>query len=189
MKNRSNTRLFSQIFWISHETYLSALSRQTQAHPRLSRPHENSRRPQGSARSPRQRPRSPRCLNSVVLPQGAPILARRLPKSSRLNDSKVFVRLLHGRRRGGDCLEIAVGPNAGDGPRLGVVVGKKNLSGAVDRNALKRIVREAFRERRKELPSCDIMIRLRQSLKGQARELWRPRVASAVKILLAGVRP
>lgn len=80
---------------------------------------------------------------------------------------------------------MAVGSNAGAGPRLGVVVGKKNLPGAVDRNALKRIVREAFRDRRNELPSCDIMIRLRQSLKGQARPVWRKRVADAVQVLLA----
>lgn len=95
---------------------------------------------------------------------------------------------MHGRRRGGDCLEIAVGRNAGEGPRLGIVVGKKNLPGAVDRNALKRIVREAFRERRSELPACDIMIRLRQSLKGQARSVWRHRVADAVKTLLGEAR-
>jgi ribonuclease P protein component len=74
------------------------------------------------------------------------------------------------------------------GPRLGIVVGKKNLPSAVDRNALKRIVREAFRERRSVLPPCDIMIRLRQSLKGQARPVWRYRVADAVKILLAEAR-
>lgn len=80
---------------------------------------------------------------------------------------------------------MAVGSNGGAGPRLGVVVGKKNLPGAVDRNALKRIVREAFRERRNELSSCDVMIRLRQSLRGQARPVWRRRVADAVKTLLA----
>jgi ribonuclease P protein component len=96
--------------------------------------------------------------------------------------------LLHGRRRPGDCLEIAVGRNAGEGARLGIVVGKKNLPGAVDRNALKRIVREAFRERRAGMPSCDIMIRLRQSLKGQPRAMWRQRVAEAVQALLAGAK-
>lgn len=88
----------------------------------------------------------------------------------------------------GGCLEIAVGRNDGTGARLGIVVGKKNLPAAVDRNALKRILREAFRERRAELPSCDIMIRLRQSLKGQERPLWRQRVTEAAKTLLVGVK-
>ena len=117
------------------------------------------------------------------------VSARRLPKSSRLNDSKVFVRLLHGRRRGSDCLEMAAARNAGEGPRLGIVVGKKNLPGAVERNTLKRIVREAFRERRVELPSLDIMIRLRQSLRGQVLAAWRPQVAKAVRALLAQAKP
>lgn len=67
-------------------------------------------------------------------------------------------------------------------------MGKKNLPGAVDRNTLKRIVREAFRERRSDLPPWDIMIRLRQSLKGQPRSVWRQRVADAVKTLLAEAR-
>ena len=97
----------------------------------------------------------------------------------------MFARLLHGRRRAGDCLEIAVGRNGGEGPRLGIIVGKKNLPAAVDRNALRRIVREAFRQRRPELPSCDIMVRLRHSLKGLARPLWRRRVTEAVQNLLA----
>ncbi|MBK7473880.1 MAG: ribonuclease P protein component [Betaproteobacteria bacterium] len=127
-------------------------------------------------------------MSSAVPPLGPPVSSRRLPKSSRLNDSKVFVRLLSGRRRAGDCLEIAVGKNAVERARLGIIVGKKNLPRAVDRNTLKRIVREAFRERRSELPPCDIMIRLRQSLKGQAQALWKPRVAEAVKVLLAGAR-
>ena len=188
MKNRSNTRLFSKNYWISHETYLSTVRGQAQAHARLSCPDEIRRGPQGSARASRQRPRSTRRLNCAVLSLGPLASTRRLPKSSRLNDSKVFARLLQSRRRVADCLEIAVGRNAGEGPRLGFVVGKKNLSGAVDRNALKRIVREAFRECRCELPSCDILIRLRQSLKGQARSIWRLRVANAVKVLLAGAK-
>ncbi|MEP7084391.1 MAG: ribonuclease P protein component [Betaproteobacteria bacterium] len=119
---------------------------------------------------------------------GPSVPARRLPKSSRLNDSKVFARLLQGRRRAGDCLEIAFGRNAGEGPRLGIIVGKKNLPAAVDRNALRRIVREAFRQSRAELPSYDIMVRLRHSLKGLARPLWRHRVALAVQTLLAEAR-
>ena len=98
------------------------------------------------------------------------------------------MRLLSGRRRAGDCLEIAVGKNAVECARLGIVVGKKNLPRAVDRNTLKRIVREAFREHRSALPPCDIMIRLRQSLKGQSQAMWKPRVAEAAKVLLAGAR-
>jgi ribonuclease P protein component len=44
--------------------------------------------------------------------------------------------------------------------RLGVVVGKKLLKRAVDRNRLKRIVREQFRLVRKDLPPVDLIVRL-----------------------------
>ncbi len=44
--------------------------------------------------------------------------------------------------------------------RLGLVVGKKLLKHAVDRNRLKRIVREQFRLRRPALPVMDLVVRL-----------------------------
>ena len=44
--------------------------------------------------------------------------------------------------------------------RLGLVVGKKLLKRSVDRNRLKRILREQFRCMRPDLPSCDFVVRL-----------------------------
>ena len=44
--------------------------------------------------------------------------------------------------------------------RLGLVVGKKQLKRAVDRNRVKRIVRENFRLQRANLPAFDLVIRL-----------------------------
>ncbi|MCL2524449.1 MAG: ribonuclease P protein component [Betaproteobacteria bacterium] len=44
--------------------------------------------------------------------------------------------------------------------RLGLVVGKKFLPRAVDRNRCKRVLREQFRLRRGELPACDVVARL-----------------------------
>ncbi|MDR1995624.1 MAG: ribonuclease P protein component [Azonexus sp.] len=44
--------------------------------------------------------------------------------------------------------------------RLGLVVGKKLLKRAVDRNRCKRVLREQFRRRRAELPACDLVVRL-----------------------------
>ncbi len=49
---------------------------------------------------------------------------------------------------------------SGQTARLGLVVGKKLLKRAVDRNRLKRVVRENFRLRRPELPPCDLVVRL-----------------------------
>lgn len=44
--------------------------------------------------------------------------------------------------------------------RLGLVIGKKLLKRAVDRNRLKRILRERFRQRRIGLPAFDLVVRL-----------------------------
>lgn len=44
--------------------------------------------------------------------------------------------------------------------RLGLVIGKKLLKRAVDRNRLKRILRERFRQRRFGLPAFDLIVRL-----------------------------
>ncbi|MBZ5487416.1 ribonuclease P protein component [Halomonas aquamarina] len=43
-------------------------------------------------------------------------------------------------------------------PRFGLVVGKKNVKRAVDRNRFKRLVRESARLRQHHLPSMDIVI-------------------------------
>ncbi|MDZ4314260.1 MAG: ribonuclease P protein component [Azonexus sp.] len=44
--------------------------------------------------------------------------------------------------------------------RLGLVVGKKQLKRSVDRNRVKRIIREQFRCLRSTLPACDFVVRL-----------------------------
>ncbi|WP_447554788.1 ribonuclease P protein component [Vreelandella sp. EE22] len=43
-------------------------------------------------------------------------------------------------------------------PRVGLVVSKKNVKLAVDRNRFKRLVRESIRLRQHRLPSVDIVI-------------------------------
>jgi ribonuclease P protein component len=53
-----------------------------------------------------------------------------------------------------------------DSARLGLVIGKKLLKRAVDRNRVKRIVREQFRLRRAALPACDLVVRLITKARG-----------------------
>ncbi len=48
----------------------------------------------------------------------------------------------------------------GGSARLGLVVGKKLLKRAVDRNRVKRVIRDQFRRRRAELPAVDLVVRL-----------------------------
>lgn len=51
-------------------------------------------------------------------------------------------------------------PDGDNGARLGLVVAKKYLKRAVDRNHFKRIIREQFRCLRGDLPALDLVVRL-----------------------------
>lgn len=51
-------------------------------------------------------------------------------------------------------------PNQLGFPRLGLVIGKRILPRAVDRNRIKRCARESFRQLYPELPACDFVVRL-----------------------------
>lgn len=51
-------------------------------------------------------------------------------------------------------------PEGNTEARLGLVVAKKLLKRAVDRNKVKRVVREQFRLRLAGLPAVDLVIRL-----------------------------
>jgi ribonuclease P protein component len=94
----------------------------------------------------------------------------RLPRERRLRLQGDFDRL----RSKGVRLECgSFFLNAGRAPaggpaRLGIVVAKKQLPKAVDRNRAKRLLREAFRAAGPALPAgWDIVLVARRSLPGQ----------------------
>jgi ribonuclease P protein component len=78
-----------------------------------------------------------------------PIAPRGRPKRGRLSRSAEFERVYRqGRSVGNRFLVLYAFPRAGDadavdGPRLGLSVSRK-VGGAVDRNRVKRLLREAF---------------------------------------------
>lgn len=49
-------------------------------------------------------------------------------------------------------------------PRLGLVIAKKNIRHAVQRNRVKRIIRESFRLHQHQLPAIDVIILARAGL-------------------------
>jgi ribonuclease P protein component len=53
-------------------------------------------------------------------------------------------------------------PNGLSFPRLGLAVSKKNIKTAVQRNRIKRLIRETFRQRKTTLGGCDCVVLARQ---------------------------
>lgn len=66
-----------------------------------------------------------------------------------------------GRRFEGERLQLLASPAAGPAGRVAFVIGKKLLARAVDRNRLKRMLREAVR-RRPASGAFDVILRLRR---------------------------
>ena len=84
-----------------------------------------------------------------------------------------------GNRARGDLLVVAVVENGAGQTRLGLSIGKSVWKGAVQRNRVRRIFREAFRLSRPELPAgLDIIMMaagpgLKPGLEDTRRELLR----------------
>ena len=57
--------------------------------------------------------------------------------------------------------------------RLGMAVAKKHLKRAVDRNLIKRVIRESFRHRKQDLSGADIVVLSRRGLKADDRKRLR----------------
>lgn len=72
-----------------------------------------------------------------------------------------------GLRFGTRCFIARALVNAGEGPRLGLIVGKKAAPRAVDRNRIKRLVRTAHRLLAGELVEMDVVVQLRGSPRGR----------------------
>lgn len=79
-------------------------------------------------------------------------------------------------------------PNSLDYPRLGLIISKKNSRLAVNRNRIKRLIRESFRFKQHNLPSIDAIVLARRGTEtlnnseifGILEDLWK-RVATKAK--------
>jgi ribonuclease P protein component len=75
-------------------------------------------------------------------------------------------------------------PNQHNHARLGIVVGRKILPRAVDRNRFKRLVREQFRKVAARLPPLDIVVQAQGKL--QLADLGRLPVELSKLLRVAG---
>lgn len=67
-----------------------------------------------------------------------------------------------GRRVEGSYLQLIVAPTTGAG-RVGFVIGRKTLARAVDRNRIRRKLRELLRAQRPALRAYDIIVRVKRA--------------------------
>jgi ribonuclease P protein component len=109
----------------------------------------------------------------------------------RINDPRDFRRAFDRKRSASDARLVVYGvENGRDYPRLGISVGRKKVRRAVARNRIKRLLREAFRLGREELPAgLDLIVVPRSGdlTFAEAREAL-PRLAQAVARRI-GLRP
>lgn len=97
-------------------------------------------------------------------------------RDARLVDKTDFDRVFaENQRARTDFVMVMVRPNQVGYPRLGMIVAKRLLARAVDRNRVKRCIRESFRLVLPELPACDFVVRLiaKPVLGEEARDLSR----------------
>jgi ribonuclease P protein component len=84
------------------------------------------------------------------------------PQQCRLKQAADFRAVFsRGRAFSSGNFTVRIRPNGQEIARLGTVVAKKLLPRAVDRNRVRRGMREVFRVRRCQLAGFDVVIRLR----------------------------
>jgi len=104
-------------------------------------------------------------------------------KNRRLLGASDFQPVFNSARFKVSCQHLLVLalPASVDFSRIGLVVAKKNVRRAVDRNRVKRILRESFRHNQGLLPAVDIVILARsgigtlsnEDLRQKIEKLWR----------------
>ncbi len=87
------------------------------------------------------------------------------PRSSRLGRAGDYKRVFGANiRLSDDCFTLLIGRHQARSPRLGLAIAKKQVDRAVDRNRVKRLIRESFRRNKTVLPKRDLVVMVRKKV-------------------------
>lgn len=87
----------------------------------------------------------------------------RLPKQAKLVKTDDFSSVFNLRKRiANQYLVLRYRPSDNIGPRLGLIVAKKTAKLAVQRNYMRRVLRELFRLNQHQLPTVDLIIQVQK---------------------------
>ncbi len=108
----------------------------------------------------------------------------RLPQGRRLRRKVDFeAAYARGKRSGSEYFTVIARGNPESGPRLGLAISTRIAGSSVQRNRLRRLIRESFRLSQHELPACDLVVSARPRVRGAtARELRASLAAMWVKV-------
>jgi ribonuclease P protein component len=96
------------------------------------------------------------------------------PRSVRLRGAAQFTGTFPGRFRSKHFLLLTrPGGSEKGSARLGIIIGRRQVSGSVERSRLRRIIREAFRMCRYELGRIDVVVKYRPEPMKQKKALLR----------------
>ncbi len=84
-------------------------------------------------------------------------------------------------RFGSSHITVLTNPNSNNQKRLGLAIAKKRIKLAVDRNQIKRLIRESFRLNQHKLPNIDMVIMVKsgtdelenKTITSQLEKIWR----------------
>jgi ribonuclease P protein component len=86
------------------------------------------------------------------------------PRSRRLGTATDFQRVFEQSCKSADSrLTVLARANGKTYPRLGLAISKRNIRKAHDRNRLKRLIRESFRQRQQQLGGIDFVVMARST--------------------------
>jgi ribonuclease P protein component len=153
---------------LRHEENLSTKQFEAQAHPRFSGPDAHQERPPCYQGSSGKRTRASGSLNFASLSG----LKARYPRTHRLLAAAQYQRVFR------DCevkssdrfMTVLAVSNGLPHSRLGTAVSIRNAGNAVERNRIKRLIRESFRVHQDMLAGRDLVVLVRPGIASRSNQ-------------------